>query len=366
MEELEVEIFSREDIKPSSPTPSHLRTFKHSILDQVNPFHYAPVVVFYTSHNPSEFPKRLELLKQSLSEILTNFYPLGGKIKDKFSIDCNDEGMDRKNCWASRSCPMQKISNQHWGYILKEGNWITKRFLFTNLAIATLKAQILAKSLGDPLKNHPTRIQIVSALLWKCFMVASKAQFGTQRPSLVTHTVNLRQVMEKSLDPENSIGNFLWFCTSEHTGEHELSLDKLVSKLKNSIQQVDKDLVARFRRYEDASSIVEDDVRNLCSKTQGEAFETLGFSSWYNFGVYDSDFGWGKPIWGSPIGLRNTLVCMNTIILIQTRFRDGIEAWVTLEEEKMKHFESCSDLLTYATLDPSPLTMGSTGSNSKL
>ncbi|MED6173392.1 hypothetical protein PIB30_058875 [Stylosanthes scabra] len=440
MEEFKVEEISREDIKPSSPTPSHLRTFKHSILDQANLFHYGPVVVFYISHNLSEFPKRLELLKQSLSETLTHFYPLGGRIKDDFSIDCNDEGANF--VVAKVNCPIAKFLSKPDIYSLEKflpisflhetsigdhvtniqvnvfdcggiaiGFCISHRItdgasfsifikawterasynhnseplakpnfatisLFpaatshfreiSNQPIATLKAQILAKSSADPSKNHPSHVQIVSALLWKCFMVASKAQFGTQRPSLVNHTVNLRQLMEKSLHPENSIGNFLWCCTAEHTGEHELSLDDLVSKLKNSIQQVDKDLAARFQRYDDASSIVEDDVRNLGRKTRGDAFETLFFSSWYNFGVYDTDFGWGKPIWGGPIDLRNTLMCMNTIVLVHTKFRDGIEAWVTLEEEKMKHLESCPELLTYATPDPSPLTMGSTGSNSKL
>ncbi|MED6173393.1 hypothetical protein PIB30_058876 [Stylosanthes scabra] len=257
------------------------------------------------------------------------------------------------------------ISNQRWGTLLKEGNWITKRFLFGNSALATLKAEITAAD--DPSKNHqPSRLQIVSALLWKNFMVASKAQCGTQRPCMVTHAVNLRQFMEESLHPENSVGNFIWICTAEHTGEEEVGLDELISKLKNSIQHVDRDLVARFRRYEDASSILEDDVKNVCSKTMDEGFETFGFTSWYNFGAYELDFGWGKPIWVSTTGLRNTLPCLNMIVLLETRFRDGIEAWVTIEEEKMKHLESCPDLLTYATLDPSPLTMGSSaGSNSK-
>ena len=30
-------------------------------------------------------------MKNSLSETLTRFYPLAGKIKDDLSIDCNDE-----------------------------------------------------------------------------------------------------------------------------------------------------------------------------------------------------------------------------------------------------------------------------------
>ena len=32
------------------------------------------------------------MLKKSLSEILTLYYPLAGKIKDDLCIDCNDDG----------------------------------------------------------------------------------------------------------------------------------------------------------------------------------------------------------------------------------------------------------------------------------
>lgn len=48
---------------------------------------------------------------------------------------------------------------------------------------------------------------------------------------------------------------------------------------------------------------------------------------------------------------------MNLIILVDTRLGDGIEAWVTLDEEDMTHLEANTELLTCATLDPSPLTM---------
>lgn len=133
---MEVEIISKEKIKPSSPTPSHLRTFKLSLLDQLIPAPYAPVILFYphptvlmkscsstlstsTSsdhdhdhhdnadhlHHQVEdvvdhddvdattIMNRVHLLKTSLAEALTAFYPLAGEIKDDgLSIDCNDQG----------------------------------------------------------------------------------------------------------------------------------------------------------------------------------------------------------------------------------------------------------------------------------
>ncbi|KAL4393011.1 hypothetical protein HN51_046161 [Arachis hypogaea] len=85
-----------------------------------------------------------------------------------------------------------------------------------------------------------------------------------------------------------------------------------------------------------------------------------------NFGFYDADFGWKKPMWVSPIGLTSTYVFTNMIILVDTRFKDGIKAWVSMDEKKMKHLELFTELLSYATLDQSPLVMGSTRSNSRL
>ena len=33
------------------------------------------------------------VLKQSLSDVLTRYYPLAGRVKDNLTVDCNDEGV---------------------------------------------------------------------------------------------------------------------------------------------------------------------------------------------------------------------------------------------------------------------------------
>lgn len=92
---MEVEIISLEKIKPSSPTPDHLRDYKLNLLDQFIPAAYAPIVIFFRNHDASarfRVLERLDLLKRSLSETLTHFFPLAGTIKDDVSIDCDDRG----------------------------------------------------------------------------------------------------------------------------------------------------------------------------------------------------------------------------------------------------------------------------------
>jgi shikimate O-hydroxycinnamoyltransferase len=96
---MEVEIISKECIKPYSPTPPNLKTHKLSFLDQFFPTTYVPIILFYTmnqsiGHSVADIvSQRSQLLKQSLSETLTRFYPFAGKVKDNLSIDCNDEGV---------------------------------------------------------------------------------------------------------------------------------------------------------------------------------------------------------------------------------------------------------------------------------
>ncbi|KAJ4715320.1 vinorine synthase-like [Melia azedarach] len=101
---MDLEIISREYIKPSSPTPSNLRTHKLCLFDQLLDHIYAACILYYPLNQEISLSdstnidlivsERLQLLKQSLSETLTNhFYPLAGKLKDDFTVDCNDEGV---------------------------------------------------------------------------------------------------------------------------------------------------------------------------------------------------------------------------------------------------------------------------------
>ncbi|CAH1430494.1 unnamed protein product [Lactuca virosa] len=90
-------IISKEIIKPSSPTPSHLKTYNLSVLDQALVNTFIPFVIFYpnTGIYPSSHDKIIPL-KKSLSETLTKYYPFAGrlaKVAPSF-VDCNDQGAE--------------------------------------------------------------------------------------------------------------------------------------------------------------------------------------------------------------------------------------------------------------------------------
>jgi shikimate O-hydroxycinnamoyltransferase len=94
---VDVQLISSDTIKPSSSTPEHLRHHTLSFIDQITPSIFMPLLLFYptdighVAHLSNE--ERQTRIKESLAEALTRFYPLAGRIKDNFHVDCNDEGV---------------------------------------------------------------------------------------------------------------------------------------------------------------------------------------------------------------------------------------------------------------------------------
>lgn len=94
---VDLEIMTRSIIKPASPTPRHLKTFKLSILDQIMVDVYTPLILFIPNSDKASvndvITKRSKHLKETLSHILTQFYPIAGEVKDSLQIECNDKGV---------------------------------------------------------------------------------------------------------------------------------------------------------------------------------------------------------------------------------------------------------------------------------
>ena len=90
---IDVEVISREMIKPSTPTLDHLHHYQFSFLDQISPSIYIPLIYFFDLDD-QELSKHYisNHLKTSLSEVLTRYYPLAGSVKDSY-VDCDDNGV---------------------------------------------------------------------------------------------------------------------------------------------------------------------------------------------------------------------------------------------------------------------------------
>ncbi|ESQ55996.1 hypothetical protein EUTSA_v10026919mg [Eutrema salsugineum] len=87
--ELKLEAVRREIIKPASPAPQDRLPL--SLFDLSCPAVYVSTIFFYKALAGESSVIISKRLKSSLSETLSSFYPLAGRI-DGISINCNDEG----------------------------------------------------------------------------------------------------------------------------------------------------------------------------------------------------------------------------------------------------------------------------------
>ncbi|KAI3837735.1 hypothetical protein MKX03_008342 [Papaver bracteatum] len=122
---MKVQVISKEIIKPSSPTPPHLRNFKLSLLDQLLPPFYIPIVLFYpASDGINDQTSKANILRKSLPETLTRFYPMAGRLKDNISVECDDEGVDyieaKVNAVMSEFTSVDVVHQLHPSHIIAE------------------------------------------------------------------------------------------------------------------------------------------------------------------------------------------------------------------------------------------------------
>ncbi|CAI0440979.1 unnamed protein product [Linum tenue] len=88
-------------VKPSSPTPRHLAEFKLSLIDNYVPPLYTAFIFFYPGGGGGGGGGEgvLGVLKSSLAQALTRFYPLAGRLSRSGGPDsipiirCDDEGV---------------------------------------------------------------------------------------------------------------------------------------------------------------------------------------------------------------------------------------------------------------------------------
>ncbi|XP_062110567.1 BAHD acyltransferase BIA1-like [Humulus lupulus] len=432
--EMKVEIVRRENIKPSSPTPPHLKSFKLSLLDQRAPPVYTTLVLFYKTTNLDEDDDIItscNYLKKSLSEALTTYAPLAGKIDENNPnfVECTDDRavfVEAKfnailstfleenpkeellelllpantrspeaatsplllvqatffNCgglavgvsmshkladaatlcvflksWARRGQRFLTIPDREfdpspedlWFPLKRERNIepitvmkaVNKRYVFDKTKIDVLKA----KASSEEVKN-PTRVEVVTALVWKCAANASRLRLlnsnhnsnidDDSRYSFLSQLVDVRNRVKPPL-PKNTSGNLVGSYVVHvdfNNEQQELELKNLVAKLRKAIGDYSSCSSEKQGRWSrEVEELIEGADMNkifLCN-------------SWCNFGFYEVNFGWGKPIWA----WRPSSSIENVLKLMDTR-NGGVEVSLTLSNENMALFERDPEILAFS------------------
>ncbi|KAF3457055.1 hypothetical protein FNV43_RR01712 [Rhamnella rubrinervis] len=222
---------------------------------------------------------------------------------------------------------------------------ITSRFVFEAKNIDALQRRSASETV-----KRPTRVEAVTALIWKsamdAYMISSnKATSLRRRPRVFAQAANIRPRTANPL-PENFVGNLMAGVSTMLNNNESTDLQVLVAKLRASLEDFKK-YFAKELDVEEVKQAVEDICRIM---KKDDEFEIFGCSSWCRFPFYDINFGWGKPAWATNSSL---LVFKNSIVMMDTPDGGGIEVCLNLEEEAMALVESNQELLAFAALNPS-------------
>ncbi|KAK9061073.1 hypothetical protein SSX86_018258 [Deinandra increscens subsp. villosa] len=217
------------------------------------------------------------------------------------------------------SLPMQPMDND----ILS--NYTRKKLSFSGSLISDMKAK------RDKSTGQWSKVQIVSAIIWKTFIDADFAIHNFHRESTLIQPINLRGKMA-SLIPKSSCGNLwgLYFTECESTLD---TTEKLADRLSDSVKKTVTVFSLGHHNQEEGQAMVLNSFLNM--KNIGESTNGVSLTSWCRFPFYEVDFGFGKPIWAAP----GTIPINNSVYLMDDAEGNGVEAYVFLELKYVPYFE---------------------------
>ncbi|KAI3937252.1 hypothetical protein MKX01_018741 [Papaver californicum] len=230
-----------------------------------------------------------------------------------------------------------------------DGTQVTKKFAFEASKLAELKERCKFTNETKDVDcdgYKPTRVEALSTFLWKCLVDIDQSRLKGVAPTrvyLATHAVNIRLRMVPQL-PSSSFGNMVALTdaifsinNNESTGTNDSYYPKLVQKIRDAVKKIDGEYIEAMQSTD---LLLNNMMKMMQHVLSGQSL--ICFSSWCRFPLYETNFGWGKPIWVSTC----TIPMKNVIVLMDSNSSgDGIEAYVTLDKEDMAEFEHHEELL---------------------
>ncbi|WCJ34081.1 HXXXD-type acyl-transferase family protein [Euphorbia peplus] len=237
-------------------------------------------------------------------------------------------------------------------FFFNERKRTTRRFVFYAKAMMSLKEKAKGE-IRNGEKVTPSRVKTLSSFIWKCCTLASASISMTPRLSFSVHFMNIRRRTQPCL-PKYSIGNLLWWAVAAYDIVDSSEYTKMNDNLKHFVELTDESMEevnAEFlKSLEDEKGVeVVCEFLEQVNEIYSTNPEMFVFSSWLNFGINDLDFGLGKPVWVSLMGEVGPALRNFTIF---KEFGDGIEAWITLDDDIMEIIEHDPEFLTFATPNP--------------
>lgn len=417
-----VQLISKEMMKPSPQTPHRFKNLKLSYIDRSLPSLYIPLIFFYnadesTGLTASNRHHISQKFKHSLLATLPSFYPLAGKIKHNFSVDCKDgagvEFVEAKaharlktvmqestvedmksyipsecttfdharrpplvvqvtffDCgglavaicvshkiadftsalafiaaWATKCRaenqgfskpqlrlgtypyfpPLRCVPFSLFTRIFKQSReFVTERFVFSKEKVEILRRA--ATSPSESVTEDPTRVELVSAFIWKHFMAARPKNLLERKIYAALVAVSLRPRTSPPGILDDVFGNCfmspLAFAGSSRKFHH------LVSRLRRAIRRVRDGYITKVVSRESYMK----ELATLGLLLMAGKLEWCYFTSWRGFETYEVDYGWGRPCrFATP-----SMPIKNLVVLVSSRSGDDVEAIVTMKQEVLQ------------------------------
>ncbi|KAM3264603.1 hypothetical protein P3L10_001597 [Capsicum annuum] len=88
----------------------------------------------------------------------------------------------------------------------------------------------------------------------------------------------------------------------------------------------------------------------LESLSTNENIKIFRSTSWCNMGLYDVNFGWGKPVWIAHMGdLPDAhVISKQQFVFLESACQEGIELWIASNNEEIRVLEKDTEFLAYA------------------
>nr|XP_043609659.1 acyltransferase Pun1-like [Erigeron canadensis] len=290
-------IILRELIKPASPAPFHLCDYNLSPLDQLAPELNVPCT-------PIARLVGVQLNPFACGGIAPS--SLIGHVACYGSLD--HKKVSRFNPHFIHTPLTNSVRPEYEVIDQKCVNPVTRKFMFPNSKLSDLRNKVMpsvAAGSAPPIKN-PTRVELLTSLLYKTAMAAATTRSGSFKPSHLYFPMDIRNKYVQKF-PQTSMGNFV-FQRIQQAAENRKEI--LLSKLGDTES----------------------------AKTSCWCLSICGFPS------YHIDFGWGK-LMDTTSSLKEAN--MSGFLLKDAPDGAGTEALIILEKETMAIFENNKEMLSF-------------------
>ncbi|XP_057811450.1 stemmadenine O-acetyltransferase-like [Salvia miltiorrhiza] len=362
-----VQVISREMLKPSSQTPPHPSKLKLSYIDRMFNDLYIPLIFFYkadesrglTTSNHSRahlmdslymddqlkhyFPSEYNTFnhgKQArpLRVVQITFFDCGGlavAVALSHVVADLSSAMAFLNAWAAAFRGEVEISHRSFSTSAYFPPLrLIPLFVFNKEKLDTLRQAATTPS--ESAIKDPSRVELVSAFIWKHFTEGKLKKSKTKKMYAALHAVNVRPRTNPPNLLENVFGNCFMLAMA-FACIKDLRLHGLIGKLRSSIRKVRGDYITKALNKE---SFMKDLFKLWFLLVMGR-LEWCFFTSWRGFPTYDLDYGWGKPVWFTT----SSVSSKNLIIFFNGKSGDDIEAIVTMKPDDLKILDAQINLI---------------------